>query len=108
MTETGLAHLLKTSTGPSRKLDREIARALNVPIKEYSSSVDTCLALIHDCLPAVHWHVGRAEDGVSLYASLSNGDRRAESTSTTVPLALLSVLAAFLEGGEEPDQTVPK
>jgi hypothetical protein len=98
MSPTSLAQLLKATHGPSKNLDEKIARKLKVPIKDYSSSVDACLALIDDCVPAAHWHVGRAEDGVSLYATLSNGDRMVESTNTTVPLALLSVLAAFLEG----------
>ncbi len=95
MTKSGVAALLKIASGPSQKLDQAICKELNVPLRDYSSSVDACLALIHQCQPAAHWHIGRAEDGVSVYASLSQGQRRAESTSTTVPLALLSVLAAF-------------
>jgi len=97
MTKSGVAALLKIASGPSQKLDKAICKELNVPLRDYSSSVDACLALIHQCLPATHWHVGRAEDGVSVYARLSNEARSLERTSTTVPLALLSALAAFLK-----------
>ncbi|NQU56575.1 MAG: hypothetical protein HQ513_05015 [Rhodospirillales bacterium] len=97
MDKTGIAALLKKTTGPSKSLDRAIARELNVPLKDYSSSVDACLKLIRQRLPVAHWHVGRAEDGVSVYATLRNGERSVESTNTTVPLALLSVLVAFLK-----------
>ena len=65
--------------------------------EHFSSSVDACLKLIHEKLPAAHWHVGRAEDGVSMYASLAGGRHRAESTRVTVPLALLTVLASYLD-----------
>jgi hypothetical protein len=89
--------LLESATGPSRKLDRAACKALGVPNRNYSSSVDACLELIHERLPAAHWHVGRAEDGVSVYATLSNGRHREESTKVTVPLALLTVTARFLD-----------
>ncbi len=97
MTKSGVTALLGIASGPSKKLDKAICKELNVPLRDYSSSVDASLTLIHQCLPAAHWHIGRAEDGVSVYASLSQGRQRAECTSTTVPLALLSVLAAFLK-----------
>ncbi len=97
MNRPGIASLLKTTTGPSKGLDRAITKELNVPPRDYSSSVNACLKLIHERLPSAHWHVGRAVDGVSVYATLSNGARRVENTNTTVPLALLSVVAALLE-----------
>ncbi len=92
-----LKKLIDAANGPSGQLDRAVSDALGVPLRDYSSSVDACLGLIHDLLPGAHWHVGRADDGVSLYASLSRGRRRAENTNTTVPLALLTVIAALTE-----------
>ena len=65
MTTPEFSSLLQSATGPSRALDKAIAKDLHVPVRDYSSSVDTCLELIHECLPKVHWHVGRAADGLS-------------------------------------------
>ena len=91
-----LPSLLKSTTGSSRILDEAISKELNVPLRGYSSSVDACLELIHELLPSSHWHVGRAEDGMSMYASLADGHKREESTNVTVPLALLSVVVSFM------------
>ncbi len=96
MAETELPAPLKIAIGASGRLDRAVARTFDVPMRDYSSSVDACLQLIHEKLPKAHWHVGRTEDGVSLYASLSQGRRKEESTSGTVPLALLNVVVKFL------------
>lgn len=95
MTRKNLSSRIKSATGPSKELDQAIAEAFHVPLKDYSSSVDACLELIHTRHPTAHWHVGRAEDGVSLYASLADGDHEEESTSVTVPLSLLMVIAKF-------------
>ncbi len=96
MKKTDLNTLLNKTTGASKDLDRAIAEELDLPLKEYSASVDICLELIHEQLPAAHWHVGRAADGVSMYATLSKGRHREECTRVTVPLALLTVAARFL------------
>ncbi len=94
---TILPTILESAHGPSKKLDRAIADHLKVRYRDYSSSVDACLALIHETYPSAHWHVGRAEDGVSLYATISQGKKRVENTDITVPLALLGALGKFLK-----------
>lgn len=96
MTKSNLKILLASTTGASKALDQAVAKALGVAHRDYSSSVDACLELIHEKLPKAHWHIGRAEDGVSLYATLSDGHHREEFTSTTVPLALINVVMKFL------------
>jgi len=68
--------LLDAATGPSKALDRAIAKDFDVPRRDYSSSVEACLELIHERLPSVHWHVGRAADGVSFYALLADGRQK--------------------------------
>jgi len=88
---------IASATGPSRKLDLAISKTLNVPLRDYSSSVDACLELIHEKLPTAHWHVGRGTDGVSMYASLTTGRQRIERTNVTVPLVLLAVVLASLD-----------
>ena len=87
-----LKGLMAKATGPPSELDRAVAEALAVPVREYSASVDACLWLIHDLLPNTRWHVGRADDGVSIYATLTKGQHHAECTNVTVPLALLTVI----------------
>ena len=96
MTPSDLSFLLTTASGPSRELDRAISETLDVRLRDYSSSVDACLKLIHEKLPTAHWHIGRDTDGVSMYATLANGRYRVESTRVTVPLALLSVVTEYL------------
>ncbi len=96
MKNTDLRTLIETATGASKDLDRAISAQLGVPLKDYTSSVDHCLELIHESLPSAHWHVGRDANGVSIYATLANGRHKEECTHVTVPLALLSVAAKFL------------
>ena len=93
MSNQSLVQALAEATGPSRQLDERIAREWSVATKDYTASVDACLGLLHDKLPKAHWHVGRAADGVSIYATVNAGRTRAESTSGTVPLALLAAMA---------------
>ena len=100
MNQQSMRSLLETVIGPSKALDRAIARELQVPVRNYSSSVDACLELIHERLPLVHWHVGRGADGISMCATLDKGRHRAEVSHITVPLALLSVLATYIKNGE--------
>lgn len=102
-----LSALLAGATGPSKALDRAVARQLDAPPGDYSSSVDACLNLIHRLFPGAHWHVGRAEDGVSVYASLHQGEKRAEKTDITVPLALLGALLAFSRLVKKPGPRTP-
>lgn len=90
-----LADLLAAAGGPSKRVDRAVADAFGQPLRDYSASVDACLALFHAVLPAARWHVGRAADGVSVYARLSDGEREAECTAITVPLALLGAVAGM-------------
>jgi len=97
MTMTELTTLLDSTTGASKPLDKALSDTLKVPLRDYSSSVDACLELIHERLPKAHWHVGRAEDGVSVFATLVEGDHREEAMRVTVPLALLTVLMKFLD-----------
>lgn len=93
MPSADLSKRLATATGPSKALDRAVAAAFGVPLRDYSSSVDACLGLIHAVAPSAHWHIGRAADGVSVYARLSEGEREVERTAITVPLALLRAVA---------------
>lgn len=95
---SGLSDLLAAASGPSKELDRAVADAFGVPARDYSASVEACLELIHAVAPAAHWHVGRAADGVSVYARLSEGEREVEKTAMTVPLALLGVVAGVKSG----------
>lgn len=88
---------LKSATGASRELDDLVTKTLRVPARNYSSSVDDCLEAIHELFPDAHWHLGRAVDGVSMYATLEDGDRREESQGVTIPLVLLSIIVAHLE-----------
>jgi len=97
MKTNNLTDLIDQATGPSRALDQAVSDILSVPLRDYSSSVDACLSVIHERLPTAHWHVGRADDGVSMYATLTNGRHRAESTNVTVPLALLKVISQALK-----------
>lgn len=92
MTLAKLKSLLKATTGASNDLDVAVADALDVPHRSYSSSVDACRALIDEVLPTAHWHIGRAADGVSMYATLTEGEREVESEGPTVPLVLLKVV----------------
>ena len=85
------------ASGASKDLDRLIAETLRVPRQDYSSSVDACIELIHELFPDSHWHLGRAANGVSMYATLDEGGHREESTGTTIPLVLLSVIVAHIE-----------
>ncbi len=101
MTGSNFNKLMETATGPSKELDQAVADILGVPIRDYSSSVDACLELIHDLLPGAHWHIGRANDGVSLYAALTKGRHRVENTNVTVPLALLTVIGKSLGASEK-------
>ena len=88
---------LKTATGASKDLDELVAKTLKVQKRDYSSSVDDCIELIHELFPDAHWHLGRAANGVSMYATLDEGGHREESTGTTIPLVLLSVIVAHIE-----------
>jgi len=97
MKKNVLKDRIEQATGPSRALDQAVSDALNVPLRDYSSSVDACMGLIHELFPTAHWHVGRADDGVSMYATLTKGRHRAESTNITVPLALLKVISQILK-----------
>ena len=97
MTKADLTPLLKATTGSSKALDRAVSDALDVPLRDYSSSVDACLKLIHEKMPSAHWHIGRAEDGVSFYATLADSHHREESTNVTIPLALLTVVVRFMK-----------
>ena len=96
MNKTDLLALLTITNGSSKALDRAVSDALDAPERDYSSSVDACLDLIHKRMPKAHWHVGRAEDGVSMYATLAHGRHREENTNVTIPLALLTVMVKSL------------
>ena len=89
------------TTGQDRELDRAIAETIDrgVPgdaVRDYTSSVDTCLALIGAVLPDWHWHVGHGPSGILPYASLTKASGpddaaalRVEASAATVPVALL-------------------
>jgi len=96
MSLRALKSQLKSATGASKDLDQLIAETLHVPRRDYSSSVDDCIELIHEVFPNAHWHLGRAANGVSVYATLEDGRHREESSGTTIPLVLLTVIAAHM------------
>ena len=87
---------LNKATGASSELDRLVANTLGVPERDYSYSIDACIDLIHELFPKAHWHLGRAADGVSMYATLEEGDVREEHSGPTIPLTLLNVIVAHL------------
>ncbi|MGI9414847.1 MAG: hypothetical protein ACR2PM_14325 [Hyphomicrobiales bacterium] len=79
------------------------------PVRDYTSSVDTCLSLIGAALPDWHWHVGHGPSGILPYASLTRttgpddaATLRVEATAGTVPLALLhaTVKALIADQGQ--------
>ncbi len=108
-----LGSRIGATTGPSRDLDHEIASAIDrrsdgQQVREYTSSVDTCLTLIRRVLPDWHWHVGHGPRGILPYASLlktsnpGDGEEiRVEATAPTVPLALLHAAVKALIADQE-------
>jgi len=92
------------ATGADRHLDADIhetvygARHEEVP--PYTASVDACLLLIHDRLPAWHWHIGYGPRGLFPYAVLTHDpadeDAKSEMMAPTVPLALLGAFIKAL------------
>ncbi len=91
-----LKSALETASGASPDLDSLVAETLHVRARDYSSSVDDCIELIHELFPDSHWHLGRAANGVSMYATLEEGGHREERDGGTIPLVLLSVIVAHL------------
>lgn len=95
---------MAAATGSDTNLDADLheaaygVRADRVPA--YTSSVDACLALVHERLPEWHWHLGYGATGVFPYAVLTHGpedaDSRSEATAPTVPLALLRAFVKAL------------
>ena len=96
-----LERRIAKATGQDRDLDRAIAETIDPDaqgdtVPGYTSSVDTCLALIVAVLPDWHWHVGHGPSGILPYASLLNTSGaddetalRVEASAATVPVALL-------------------
>ena len=87
---------IDAATGASKALDQQIAETLNVAKRDFTSSVDDCITLIHELFPKAHWHLGRAGDGVSVYATIEDNGHRSESSGVTIPLVLLAVIVAHL------------
>lgn len=104
-----LESLIDGATGPSDRLDREIAAVIegsdgNSRIPAYTASVDECIALVKNTLPEWHWHLGHGPMGIVPYASMSRDDKDAneilvQASAPTVPLALLSALVKALNSG---------
>jgi hypothetical protein len=92
-----LESTIRSASGADSNLDRKIASTLHVTDRDFTSSVDACLDLLHEKLPTTHWHVGRTADGVGVYAFLEDGDVKCEAEAVTVPLALLAVIIQGLE-----------
>ena len=92
-----LESTIRSASGADSNLDRKIASTLHVTDRDFTSSVDACLDLLHEKLPTTHWHVGRTADGVGVYAFLEDGDLKCEAEAVTVPLALLAVIIQGLE-----------
>jgi len=98
MDQQNLSTLLKrieSSKGADPVLDREIEKTLCAPsdeVRDYTASIDRCLDLMHEILPAWHWHVGRGANGVMPYASMTKGTQTLVADGTTVPLVLLAVM----------------
>lgn len=104
-----LESLIGAATGPSDRLDREIAAVIEGndgtdAIPAYTASVDACISLVKTTLPEWHWHLGHGPLGIVPYASLSRDDVDGEPLSVqanapTVPLALLNALVKALNSG---------
>ena len=103
-----LERRIAKATGQDRDLDRAIADTIDRDARDdtmpgYTSSVDTCLALIGTVLPDWHWHVGHGPSGILPYASLSKTTGpddemplRVEASAATVPVALLHAMVKAL------------
>ena len=91
---------LKATTGSDADLDKRIAATLKVKDRDFTSSVEACIDLVHEKLPHAHWHVGRSADGAGLYALLEDGRHMYEAEAATVPLALLVVIVQGLRQHE--------
>lgn len=92
-----LLQRVQTATGRDHQLDKDIAHKFGLggtkqPIPEYTASIDLCLALIEEVLPAWRWHIGYGPRGIFPYVSISNNGTRFEFQCTTIPLALLMAL----------------
>jgi hypothetical protein len=90
---------LRAATGSDRGLDAEIARVRQEAIETsdaepepYTSSVDACIALVHEALPDWSWQVGYGPKGIMAYATVNKGANRHDVVAPTVPLALLIAL----------------
>lgn len=93
---SNLEMVIREATGADASLDKQIASTLKVTDRDFTSSVDACLDLLHEKFPTAHWHVGRAADGVGVYALLEDDNLRCDSEAVTVPLALLTVIVQGL------------
>lgn len=96
-----LLRRIEAATGRDRRLDTAIAHAFGQghehgTAPEYTSSVDSCLALIARKLPGWKWHIGYGPEGVFPYAALMRNTTRVEAAATTVPLALLAAAVKAL------------
>ena len=87
-----LESTIRSTSGADANLDQQIASSLKVTERDFTSSVDACLGLMHEKLPTAHWHIGRAANGVGVYAFLEEKKLECEAESVTVPLALLTVI----------------
>jgi hypothetical protein len=99
-----LEEKIAAATGAHRGLDADLHDAVYGGRPEqtppYTSSVDACLALIHERLPGWHWHIGYDPRGIFPYAVLTHNpdddDSRSEMAAPTVPLALLGAFVKAL------------
>lgn len=101
------------STGEDRSLDLLISKTLGMhdkahAVPDYTSSVDTCLALIGEILPGWHWHIGRGANGIFPYASLrrengpdDEGDLCIVGDAPTVSLALLHAVVRAMMASQD-------
>ncbi|MBL6929891.1 MAG: hypothetical protein ISR46_00220 [Rhodospirillales bacterium] len=93
-----LEESIRSATGADANLDKYIGSALQVTERGFTSSVDACLELLHEKFPTAHWHIGRAVDGVGVYALVEDGDLNCKAEAVTVPLALLAFILQGLRG----------
>lgn len=83
------------ATGSDHELDAAIAAAFAQPDGPYTSSVESCRALVGAGMPDWRLHIGYGASGTFPYASMARQGVVVISDAPTVPLAILrSAVAA--------------
>jgi hypothetical protein len=89
-----LVKRLWLASGADGALDQALADAFAQPVAGYTSSVESCRALVAAALPGWRLHLGYGVTGTFPYASLTRDGNCILSDAPTVPLAILRSAAA--------------